>query len=129
MEPISVGIFLAAMGVNSIVSFISGMLTERASTERKLTELKRQILALSKKSAKVEDRHKKLLSACALYDIALSNAAQSTNNEVLSLTSEFSPVAALLREGDTGWIERLRIKFEIESMKKKYLDGLKEIPK
>lgn len=129
MEPIGVGIFLAAMGVNSIVSFLSGMLTERASTERKIAELKRQILALSKKSAKVEDRHKKLLSACALYDIALNNAAQSTNKEVASLTSEFSPVATLLREGDTGWIDRLRIKFEIESMKRKYLDGLKVIPK
>ena len=129
MEPISVGIFLAAMGVNSIVSFISGMLTERVSTERKLAELKRQILALSKKSAKVEDRHKKLLSACALYDIALNNAAQSTNKEVASLTSEFSPVATLLRDGDTGWLERLRIKFEIDSVKKKYLDGLKGMPK
>lgn len=129
MEPISIGIFLAAMGVNSIVSFISGMLTERASTERKLAELKRQILELSKKSAKVEDRHKRLLSACALYDIALGNAAQSANKEVASLTSEFSPVASLLREGDAGWIERLRIKYEIESMKKKYMDGLKGIPK
>jgi len=129
MEPISVGIFLAAMGVNSIVSFISGMLTERVSTERKLAELKRQILALSKKSAKVEDRHKKLLSACALYDIALNNAAQSANKEVASLTAEFSPVATLLRDGDTGWLERLRIKFEIESVKKKYLDGLKGMPK
>ena len=129
MEPISVGIFLAAMGVNSIVSFISGMLTERGSTERKITELKRQILELSKKSARVENRHTKLLSACALYDIALSNAAQSENKEVASLTSEFSPVATLLREGDTGWFERLRIKFEIESMKKRYLDGLKEMPK
>ena len=129
MEPIGVGIFLAAMGVNSIISFISGMLTERASTEQKIAELKRQILVLSKKSAKVEHRHKKLLSACALYDIALSNAAQSTNKEVASLTSEFSPVATLLREGDTGWIERLRIKFEIESMKKKYLSGLEGMPK
>ena len=117
------------MGVNTIVSFVSGMLTERVSTERKLAELKRQILALSDKSAKIEDRHKKLLSACALYDIALSNAAQSANKEVTSLTSEFSPVAALLREGDTGWIERLRIKFEIESTKRKYLDGLKGMPK
>ena len=129
MEPISVGIFLAAMGVNSIFSFLSGMLTERASTERKIAELKKQILALSNKSAKVEDRHKKLLSACALYDIALSNVAQSTNKEVASLASEFSPVATLLREGDTGWIERLRIKFEMESVKKKYLDGLKGMPK
>jgi len=129
MEPISVGIFLAAMGVNSIVSFISGMLTERASTERKIAELKRQILALSNKSAKVEDRHKKLLSACALYDIALNKAAQSTNEEVKNLTSEFSSVATLLREGGTGWLERLRINFEIESVKKKYLDGLKGMPK
>lgn len=129
MEPISVGIFLAAMGVNSIVSFISGMMTERVSTQRKLAELKRQILELSSKSAKVEHRHKKLLSACALYDIALSNAAQSASKEVVSLTSEFSPVAALLREGDTGWLERLRIKFEIESMKRKYLAGIMEIPK
>lgn len=129
MEPIGVGIFLAAMGVNSIVSFISGMLTERASTERKLAELKGQILALSKKSAKVEHRHKKLLSACALYDIALSKVAQSTNQEVVSLTSEFSSVATLLREGDTGWIERLRINLELESMKRKYLNGLKETPK
>jgi hypothetical protein len=117
------------MGVNTIVSFISGMLTERAGTERKIAELKRQILALSQKSAKVENRHKKLLSACALYDIALSNAAQSTNKEVSSLASEFSPVATLLREGDAGWIERLRIKYEIESMKRKYLDGLKGMPK
>ena len=125
MEPIGVGIFLAAMGINSIVSFISGMLTERASTERKIVELKRQILVLSKKSSSVEDRHKKLLSACALYDIALSNAAQSTNKEVASLASEFSSVATLLREGDAGWIERLKIKLELESMKKKYLNGLK----
>jgi hypothetical protein len=129
MEPISVGIFLAAMGVNSIVSFISGMLTERVSTERKIAELKRHILELSRKSVKVEDRHKRLLSACALYDIALGNAAQSTNKEVASLTLEFSPVAALLREGDAGWIERLRIKYELESMKKKYMDGLKVMPK
>ena len=129
MEPISVGIFLAAMGVNSIVSFISGILTERASTERKIAELKRQILALSNKSVKVEDRHKKLLSACALYDIALNKAAQSTNEEVKNLTSEFSPVATLLREGGTGWIEQLRIRFEIDSVKKKYLDGLKAMPK
>jgi hypothetical protein len=129
MEPISVGIFLAAMGVNSIVSFVSGMLTERASTERKIVELKRQILALSSKSAKVEDRHKKLLSACALYDIALNKAAQSTNAEVSKLTSEFSTVATLLREGGAGWIEQLRIKFEIESVKRSYLDGLKGMPK
>jgi hypothetical protein len=129
MEPISVGIFLAAMGINSIVSFVSGMLTERVSTEQKLAELKKQILALSKKSANVEDRHKKLLSACALYDIALSHAANSANKEVVSLTSEFLPVAALLREGDAGWIERLRIKFEVESIKKQYLDGLKGAPK
>lgn len=129
MEPISVGIFLAAMGVNSILSFISGMLTERASTERKIAELKRQILVLSNKSAKVEDRHKKLLSACALYDIALNKASQSSNEEVSKLTSEFSTVAALLREGGAGWIEQLRIKFEIESVKKKYLDGLKGMPR
>jgi hypothetical protein len=129
VEPISVGIFLAAMGVNSIVSFISGMLTEHVSTRQKLDELKRQILALSKKSAAIEDRHKKLLSACALYDIALSNVAKSTNKEVADLTSEFSPVATLLREGDSGWIERLRIKFEIDSMKKKYMDGVKGMPK
>jgi hypothetical protein len=117
------------MGVNSIVSFISGMLTEHVSTRQKLDELKRQILALSKKSAAIEDRHKKLLSACALYDIALSNVAKSTNKEVADLTSEFSPVATLLREGDSGWIERLRIKFEIDSMKKKYMDGVKGMPK
>jgi len=129
MEPISVGIFLAAMGVNSIVSFITGMMTERASTERKISELKKQILALSNKSAKVEDRHTKLLCACALYDIALNKATQSTNEEVRSLISEFSSVAALLREGGAGWIERLRINFEIESVKKKYLDGLKAMPK
>jgi hypothetical protein len=129
MEPISVGIFLAAMGVNTIVSFVSGMMTERVGTEQKLAALKRQILELSKKSAKVEDRHKKLLSACALYDIALSHAAQSANNEVKSLSSEFSPVAALLREGGAGWIEQLRVKFQVESTKKKYLDGLKGVPK
>jgi hypothetical protein len=129
MEPISVGIFLAAMGINSIVSFIAGMLTERAGTERKITELKRQILALSSKSAKVEDRHKKLLCACALYEIALNNAAQSTNEEVSNLTSEFSTVSILLKEGGTGWTERLRIRFEIESVKKKYLNGLKAMPK
>jgi hypothetical protein len=129
MEPMSVGIFLAAMGVNSIVSFITGMLTERASTERKIAELKRQILELSNKAVKVENRHKKLLSACALYDIALSKAAQSTNEEVKNLTSEFSTVAILLKEGGTGWTERLRIRFEIESMKKKYLVGLKTIPR
>jgi hypothetical protein len=129
MEPISVGIFLAAMGINSVVSFVTGMMTERASTQRKIAELKRQILVLSNKSVKVEDRHKKLLSACALYDIALNKAAQSTNEEVKSLTSEFSSVAALLREGGTGWIEQLRIRFEIDSVKKKYLDGLKGMPK
>lgn len=124
MEPISVGIFLAAMGVNSIVSFISGMLTERASAERKIAELKRQILALSNKSAKVEERGKKLLCACALYDIALIKASKSSNDDVRSLILEFSPVAALLKEGGNSWIERLRIHFQIESVKKKYLDGL-----
>ncbi len=128
MEPIGVGIFLAAMGINSIVSFVSGMMTERASTQQKIAELKRQILELSRKSVKVEDRHKRLLSACALYDIALGNAAQSPNMEVASLASEFSPVAALLREGDAGWIERLRIKLEMESTKRKYLNGLKGTP-
>ena len=35
-----------------------------------------------------------------------------------------SSVAALLREGGVGWIEQLRIKFEIESVSKKHLDGL-----
>jgi hypothetical protein len=125
MEPISVGIFLATMGINSVVSFIAGMLTERASTERKITEMKRQILALSNKSFKVEDRHKKLLCACALYDIALIKASKSTNEEVRNLILGFSPVAALLKEGGNGWIERLRIHFQIESIKKKYLDGLK----
>jgi hypothetical protein len=125
MEPISVGIFLAAMGINSVVSFITGMMTERASTERKLAELKRQVLALSIRSAKVEDRHKKLVCACALYDIALINASQSSNEEVRSLILEFSPVAALIKEGGNRWIERLRIHFQIESVKKKYLDGLK----
>jgi hypothetical protein len=129
MEPISIGIFLAAMGVNSIVSFIGGILTERASTERKLFELKKQILVLSSKATKVEDRHKKLLSACALYDIALSRGAESTNEEVRNLISGFSPVATLLREGGAGWIERLRIQFEIDSVKNKYLEGLKMMPK
>lgn len=129
MEPISVGIFLAAMGINSVISFIAGMLTERASTERKIAELKRQILALSNKSAKVEDRHKKLLCACALYDIALIKASQSSNGEVRDLILEFSPVAALLKEGGSGWIERMRIYFQIESVKKKYLDGLMGLSK
>jgi hypothetical protein len=129
MEPISVGIFLAAMGINSVISFIAGMLTERASTERKIAELKRQILALSNKSAKVEDRHKKLLCACALYDIALIKASQSSNEEVRDLILEFSPVAALLKEGGSGWIERMRIYFQIESVKKKYLDGLMGLSK
>jgi hypothetical protein len=129
MEPISVGIFLATMGINSIISFIAGMLTERASTERKITELRRQILALSNKSAKVEDRHKKLLCACALYDIAFVKASESTNEEVRNLVSGFSPVAVLLKEGGNGWIERLRINFQIDSVKKKYLDGLKAMAK
>ncbi|MCX6143256.1 MAG: hypothetical protein NTZ35_08555 [Ignavibacteriales bacterium] len=129
MEPISVGIFLATMGINSVVSFIAGMLTERASTERKITELKRQILALSNKSASIGGRHKKLLCACALYDIALIKASESSNEEVRSLILEFSPVAALLKEGGNGWIERLRIHFQIESVKKKYLDGLKGMAK
>jgi hypothetical protein len=35
-----------------------------------------------------------------------------------------SSVAALLREGGAGWIEQLRIKFEIESVRKKHLDEL-----
>ena len=129
MEPISIGIFLAAMGVNSIVSFIAGMLTERAATERMITELKRQILALSNKSVRVEDRHRKLLSACALYDIALIKASESPNEEVRSLILEFSPVAALLKEGGNNWIERLKIHFQIGSVKKKYLDGLEGIAK
>ncbi len=129
MEPISVGIFLATMGINSIISFIAGMLTERASTERKIIELKRQILALSNKSAKVEDRHKKLLCSCSLYDIALIKSSQSTNEEVRNLILGFSTVAALLKEGGNGWIERLRIHFQIESVKKKYLDALKGMPK
>jgi len=129
MEPISVGIFLAAMGINTIISFIAGMLTERASTERKIAELKTQILGFSNKSVKVEDRHKKLLCACALYDIALIKASESTNEEVRSLIFEFSPVAALLKEGGSSWIERLKIHFQIESVKKKYLDGLKGMSK
>jgi hypothetical protein len=125
MEPISVGIFLATMGVNSIISFIAGMLTERASTERKIKELKRQILLLSNRSANIGDRHKKLLCACALYDIALIKASESADEEVRSLIFEFSPVAALLKEGGSGWIERLKIHFQMESVKRKYLDGLK----
>ncbi|MCX6143635.1 MAG: hypothetical protein NTZ35_10465 [Ignavibacteriales bacterium] len=129
MEPISVGIFLATMGINTVISFIAGMLTERASTERKIAELKRQILILSNKSATIGDRHKKLLCACALYDIALIKASESADEEVRSLILEFSPVAALLKEGGSGWIERMKIHFQMESVKKKYLDGLKGMAK
>jgi hypothetical protein len=125
MEPISVGIFLATMGINTIISFIAGMLTERAATVRKISELKRQILLLSNKSANIGDRHKKLLCACALYDIALIKASESADEEVRNIILEFAPVAALLKEGGSGWIERLKIHFQIESVKKKYLDGLK----
>ena len=87
--------------------------------------MKRQIIALSNRSVEVEDRHKMLRCACALYDIALIKASQSTNAEVCNLILDFSPVAALLKKGGKGWIERLRIHFQIESVKKKYLDGLK----
>jgi hypothetical protein len=129
MEPISVGIFLATMGINTIISFIAGMLTERAATVRKISELKRQILLLSNRSANIADRHKKLLCACALYDIALIKASESADEEVRSIIFEFTPVAALLKEGGSGWIERLKIHFQIESVKKKYLDGLKGMAK
>jgi hypothetical protein len=94
MDPISVGIFLSAMGINGIVSFIAGMLTERAVTQRVNAELERQVLLLSKKSVNVEDRYKKLLCACALYDIPLLTGSQSPNEDVRSLIFEFSAVAA-----------------------------------
>jgi hypothetical protein len=129
MEPISVGIFLAAMGINSIISFVAGMLTERAIIHRMIAELRRQILFLSKRSATIDDRYKKLLCACALYDIALIKASISPNEEVRDIILEFSPVAALLKEGGSGWIERLRIHIQMESVKNKYLDGLKGVAK
>lgn len=119
MEPISIGVFLAAMGISNLISFLTGMLTERAATERKIAEIKKQILALSNKSSKIEDRHKKLLYACALYELVLLKASQSSNEEVRNLILEFSSVAAVMREGGAGWIERLRIRFRIRSAKKK----------
>jgi hypothetical protein len=129
MEPISIGVFLAAMGINSIISFIAGMMTEKAITHRMISELKRQIVLLSKKSSFIDDRYKKLLCACALYDIALIKASVSPNEEVREIILEFSPVAALLKEGGSGWIERLRIHMQMESVKNKYLDGLKGMAK
>ncbi len=118
MEPMTIA-WLVALGLSNPFSFLMGKWTERARTERKVAEFKRQVLMLSKKSSGIEDRYKKLLYTCAMYELALLRASQSQNEEVRSLILEFSPVAELLKEGGSGWIERLRIRFQLKSARKR----------
>jgi len=118
MDPIIIG-YLIFLGITNLASYFYGVRSERARTERKMAELRKQILALSNKSSKMENRYKKLLYACAIYELVLFEAAQSQNPEVRRLIFEFAPISDMLREGGSGWIVRLMIRFQVKSSKRK----------
>lgn len=99
--------------------FFVGMFTERARTERKLNKIKEQIIILSNRSASIEDRHQKLLYACAMYELVLNKVSKSEKEDVRKLVEEFKPISRFLREeANTSFLERIKIKFQIENAKK-----------
>ncbi len=113
--------FIFTLG-GALIGFILGRFFERAKIVKQLEETKKQILILSNKSSKIEDRYKKLLYACALYKLTLENALKSDKEKIQNIVDEFEPINEILLE-NTNLLERIFIqlliipkKWEIRNM-------------
>ena len=119
--------FLKTIGV-ALIGFIAGRIFERARIVRQLEETKKQIIILSNKSSKIEDKFRKLLYACALYKLTLDYALKSDKEKIQNIVNEFDPINEILKE-NTNLLERLFIqlliipkKWEIRNMDEDELD-------
>ena len=119
--------FLYTIGV-ALIGFIAGRIFERARIVRQLEETKKQIIILSNKSSKIEDKFRKLLYACALYKLAIEKALKNDKEKIQNIVNEFDPINEILKE-NTNLLERLFIqlliipkKWEIRNMDEDELD-------
>lgn len=123
INPRTLAWLIALIGTN-VVSFFTGIFTERARTERKIKKIREQILILSNRSTLIEDRYNKLLYACALYSLCLEKANNADKEKIRELVQEFEPIFNLIKEAKVPIWERIKIRLLIKRAKK---DILKEI--
>lgn len=123
INPRTLAWLIALIGTN-VVSFFTGIFTERARTERKIKKIREQILILSNRSALIEDRYNKLLYSCALYSLCLEKANNADKEKIRELVQEFEPIFNLIKEAKVPIWERIKIRLSIKRAKK---DILKEI--
>ena len=112
------GIVAIATILSAIGGFILGRIFERSRIVRQLEETKKQILKLSNKSSKIEDRFQNLVHACVLYEMILDKAKNNDRENIQNIINDFQPLDKLLKENITS-IERAKIKVEMKLNKQK----------